>query len=153
MKRILKLILFASAVTSAGCDDCTYETRFIGTSGSTSSAAGTVTVNYVNMREYRDGPVPNAIVWSVNGEGLSSAAKTLTLRNAEGTVVQALTFSFVSSVSFTANGSEDTQPGDSRFTLLASGTAKLVLELQDGTRIDVPLLVEDEEGWHHPKCG
>ena len=153
MNQLLRMFAIASAVLSVGCDDCFYETRFVGTSGKTSSSAGTVTATDVNMREYRDGPVPNYLTWNVTGEGLSSAPKTLTLRDGQGAVVQALTFSSSSSVSFTANGSVDVAAGDSRFSVLQAGTARLVLELQDGTTIEVALAVTDQEGWHHPSCG
>ena len=145
----------AGALAVAGCNPygCTYETRFVGTTGTTTATAGKLAVEYVNMREYRDGgPVPNALIWSAKAESLVSPAKTLTLRNAANEVVATLSMSSSSGVSMTANGSFDTQPGDARFSLLLSGTARVVLELEDGQTIVTTLAVSESEGWHHGNC-
>ncbi len=146
--------MLSALVATAGCNPyrCTYETRFASTAGAASTASGTLNVAYVNMREYREGPVPNALIWSVNAEGLSAPPTRLTLRNELGAVVATLTMSSNSAVSMTANGSLDTIEGDPRFALLTSGKGRVVLELQNGERVTVSLAVGEVENWHHPNC-
>ena len=149
-----RLALFGALVAATACNPyrCTYETRFVSTAGTASATPGTLKVEDVNMREYRDGPVSNAIIWSITAEGLSAPPTRLTLRNEFDVVVATLSMSSSSTVSMTANGSLDTPDGDARFALLASGKGRVVLELQNGERITAVLAVSQEEHWHHPNC-
>ena len=38
------------------------------------------------------------------------------------------------------------------FELLASGAGVVVLTLQNGNTISVPLGVASQDDWHHPEC-
>lgn len=148
-----RALVAAGCLALAGCGRCVYESRFVGTEGQLSVPAGNVTVRYVNMREYRDGgPISNFLTWSIEADGLASPPKTLTLRNASAAIVATLTISGSSTVSMTAYGGLDTSPGDARFGLLLSGDASVVLELENGSSITVPLRVTRSEDWHHPNC-
>lgn len=152
-----RLVYILAAVAIAACNPyrCTYETRFIGTTGSTDAANGILTIQYVNTRGYReDGPVPDHLTWSIGAERLSSPATTLTLRSAQGQVVRELSISSPSAVSMTAGSSVNLSAAehDAVFDLLASGGASVVLQLQSGATISAPLRVSSREDWHRPSC-
>jgi hypothetical protein len=151
------ITLFGASLLAAACNpyQCSYETRFVGTTGTTTGATGTVIVTYVNFRQYHDdGPVPSDLTWNIRGEGLPSPASALTLRRADGQTVMSLSMSSTSAVSMTA-ASAATIAGadrDRMFELLGSGAGVVVLTLQDGSAIAVPLRVASQEDWHHPEC-
>jgi hypothetical protein len=141
----------------AACNpyQCSYETRFVGTTGTTSGANGTVIVTSVNFRQYHDdGPVPSDLTWNVRGEGLSSPASGLVLRNANGQSVLSLSMSSTSAVSMTATSAATITGADRdrMFELLASGAGVVVLTLQNGSTVSVPLGVASQDDWHHPEC-
>ena len=150
--------MLGASLLAAGCNPyaCTYETRFVGTTGTTSGASGTVIVTYVNFRQYHDnGPVPSDLTWNIRGEGLSSAATALMLRTATGQTVLSLSMSSTSEVSMTATSSSTITGADRdrMFELLGSGAGVVVLTLQNGSTISVPLRVASQDDWHHPDCG
>ncbi len=150
-------LYICAAVALSACNPykCTYETRFVGTSGSVDGPNGVMTVTSVNTREYHDdGPVPSYLTWNINAERLSSPAATLLLVDAQGRTVRQLFTSSTSAVSMTASNSSDLSAAerDAMFDLLASGGASVVLQLQSGATISVPLRVSLREDWHHPEC-
>lgn len=118
--------LLGTSFLAAACNpyQCTYETRFVGTAGTTSGPNGSLIVTYVNFRQYHDdGPVPSDLTWNIRGEGLASPATGLTLKRADGQSVMSLSMSSTSAVSMTAQ-SAATITGTDRdltFQLVASG--------------------------------
>jgi hypothetical protein len=141
----------------AACNpyQCSYETRFVGTTGTTSGANGTVIVTSVNFRQYHDdGPVPSDLTWNIRGEGLASPATGLVLGNASGQSVLSLSMSSTTAVSMTATSAATITGADRdrMFELLASGAGVVVLTLQSGGTISVPLGVASQDDWHHPEC-
>jgi len=157
MTPLSPVVAAATILSLAACNpySCSYETRFIGTGGVASGAAGNLIVDYVNFRDYSaNGPVPAAITWRASAEKLSSPAKVLTLRDANDQIVASLSLLSSSTVSMTAAGSTDVAAADRDkiFALLTSGRAKAVLELDSGVRVVVPLAVASQEDWHRPSC-
>ena len=151
------LALIGASLFAAACNpyQCTYETRFVGTDGTMSVASGTVTVTSVNFRQYHDdGPVASDLTWNIRGEGLASPATGLVLRNSAGQSVLSLSMSSTSAVSMTATSAATIAGADRdrMFELLASGAGVVVLTLQNGSTISVPLRVASQEDWHHPEC-
>src|SRR5678815_1367205 len=147
------LALIGASLFAAACNpyQCTYETRFVGTDGTTNGASGTVIVTSVNFRQYHDdGPVPSDLTWNIRGEGLASPATGLVLRSSAGQSLLSLSMSTTSSVSMTATIAGADR--DRMFELLASGAGVVVLTLQNGSTISVPLRVASQEDWHHPEC-
>jgi len=154
---LLRTIALAGLSLLAACNpyQCSYETRFVGTTGTTSGANGTVIVTSVNFRQYHDdGPVPSDLTWNIRGEGLASPATGLVLRNASGQSVLSLSMSSTSAVSMTATSAATITGADRdrMFELLASGAGVVVLTLQSGGTISVPLGVASQDDWHHPDC-
>jgi len=157
--RILASLTLALVPLVHGCNiyACTYETRFVMTSGTVVANGATVTAEYVNFRQYRpDQSIPIGIPYRASGEGLSAAPTSLTLiddRDATRTVA-ALSFQSASSQSFVA-ASEFTfaaSEQDAMFAFLASGHAQMVLRLANGSSIVVPLAVKTLDNWHRPNC-
>ena len=153
----VRLVPLVGAVLCAACNPyaCTYETRFVGTTGTQTSAIGTVIVTYVNFRQYHDdGPVPSDLTWNLRGEGLASPATGLTLKSSDGQSAMSLSMSSTSAVSMTAASSATISGADRdrMFALLASGGGVVVLTLQSGSTILVPLHVASQDDWHHPEC-
>ena len=152
------IALLGTLVAAGACNPyaCTYETRFIGTAATTSGVNGTLIVTYVNFRQYHDdGPVPSDLTWNIRGEGLASPATGLTLKRADGQSVMSLSMSSTSAVSMTAQSAATITGADrdKMFELLASGAGVVILTLQNGSTITVPLRVASQEDWHHPDCG
>ena len=156
MRRIVSLVSLILGATRCNPYACTYETRFLGTSGSANEANGVVVADYVNAREYHDdGPVPSYLTWRVTAERLVSPASSLVLRDSQGRTIRSLSLSSTSASSMTAASSFDLSAAEAvaMFDLLASGAASLSLQLQNGAAISVPLRVSSQENWHHPECG
>ena len=156
-RRVGALILLGASLIAAGCNPyaCTYETRFVGTGGTTSGANGTLIVTSVNFRQYHDdGPVPSDLTWNIRGEGLASPATALTLKNTDGQTVLSLSMSSTSAVSMTASNAATITGADRdrMYERLASGAGVVVLTLQNGSTISVPLRGASPEDWHHPEC-
>lgn len=154
---LLRTIALIGWSLLAACNpyQCSYETRFVGTTGTTSGASGSVIVTSVNFRQYHDdGPVPSDLTWNIRGEGLASPAIGLVLRNASGQSVLSLSMSSTSAVSMTATSAATITGADRdrMFELLASGAGVVVLTLQNGNTISVPLGVASQDDWHHPEC-
>ena len=148
-------LLGASLVAACNPYQCSYETRFVGTAGTTTGANGSLIVTSLNFRQYHDdGPVPSDLTWNIRGEGLASPAIALALRSADGQSVLSLSMSSTSSISMTATSSATITGADRdrMFELLASGAGVVVLTLQNGTTIAVPARVASQEDWHHPEC-
>jgi hypothetical protein len=63
--------------------------------------------------------------------------------------------SSTSEVSMTATSSSTITGADRdrMFELLGSGAGVVVLTLQNGSTISVPLRVASQDDWHHPDCG
>jgi hypothetical protein len=151
------IALVGASLIATACNpyQCTYETRFVGTDGTTTGANGTLIVTYVNFRQYHDdGPVPSDLTWNIRGEGLASPATGLALRNANGQSVLSLSMSSTSAVSMTATSAATITGADRdrMFELLGSGAGVVVLTLQNGGTITVPLRVASQDDWHHPEC-
>ena len=142
-----------------GCNiyACVYETRFVSVQGTaTATGGGTVVVESMGFRQYRpEQPVSNSVSHVVRGEGFAAAPTRLTLRDNRdpGRVVATLSMQ-TSPVSFTAGSSFDVASSDRdrMFELLASGNARLFLELANDATVIVPLTVQTREDWHRPNC-
>jgi hypothetical protein len=91
----------------------------------------------------------------VRGEGLTAAPTRLTLRDSRdlSRIVAELSMQ-TSPVSFAAASAFDVAPADRdrMFELLASGNARLILDLANDASITVPLTVAIREDWHRPSC-
>lgn len=151
------ITLIGASLCAAACNPyaCTYETRFVGTAGTTAGANGSLIVTSLNFRQYHDdGPVPSDLTWNVRGEGLASPATGLTLKSADGQTVLSLSMSSTSAVSMTAMSSATISGADRdrMFELLGSGAGVVILTLQNGSTISTPLRVASQEDWHHPEC-
>jgi hypothetical protein len=131
MKHLRRLyILAVLAVSACNPYDCVYESRFVGANGSADVTNGSLIVEYVNTRQYRDdGPLPSEVIWHIRAERLVSPATTMTLRNAQGQVMLTLTMTSTSATSMTAAGSSQITSADRDkfFDLLAGGNATVVL--------------------------
>jgi hypothetical protein len=159
MKRHAFLALLPVLFAISGCNiyACKYETRFVATRGSASSAAvGNVTVESMNFRDYD--PEETALIsvsYVAKGEGLTAAPTRLTLRDARdlSRVVSDLGMQS-SAVSFAAGSGFKVASADrnSIFELLASGNGRVILELTSGNSLTVPLTVATREDWHRPSC-
>jgi hypothetical protein len=136
---------------------CKYETRFIATRGSASSAGvGNVTVESMNFRDYD--PPETALIsvsYVAKGEQLTAAPTRLTLRDARdlSQIIVHLGMQN-SSVSFAAASGFEVAAGDRDkiFELLASGNGRVVVDLANGNSLTVPLVVAGKEDWHRPSC-
>jgi hypothetical protein len=149
------MLIAAFALGACNPFQCTYETRFVGTNGTLDGASGSVTVEYVNLRQYHpDGPVPSYLTWQIRGERLASPATRITLRNGQGEVLKQLSMSSSSAVSFTAGSSTNLNDAeqDNLFNQLGSGGLVVTVELQNGTTVTVPLRATAKEDWNHPSC-
>lgn len=132
---------------------CSYDTRFAGAAGTSNSMAGNVTAE-VNYRQYHnDNPVPSSVTWRVNGDHLASPATGMRLLSSTGAFIMDLSLSSTSQSSFTAASAHDIAAGDGDriYDLLSAGSS-VVVDLQNGSTIVVPLHVSSREGWHHPEC-
>ncbi len=155
--QLARTIVVAGSLSAAACNPyaCSYETRFVGTTGTSSSANGTLIVTSLNFRQFHDdGPVPSDLTWNIRGEGLASPATSLTFQTASGQSVMPLSMSSTSSVSMTANNAATITGADRdrMYDLLGSGTVVVVLTLQNGTTITAPVHVASQDDWHHPDC-
>jgi hypothetical protein len=159
MKRQTLVGLLTLSLAVGGCNvyACKYETRFVATRGSASSAAvGNVTVEYMNFRDYD--PEETALIsvsYVAKGEGLTAAPTRLTLRDARdlSRIVSDLGMQS-SAVSFSAGSGFAVASAErnSIFELLASGNGRVILELSNGNSLTVPLTVTTREDWHRPSC-
>lgn len=152
--------LLALAASSYGCDPyaCRYETRFVATAGSGSSAGiGTVVAEFVNFREYSTGePTPSSLVWTIAALQTVNQPVALSLRDGRDTtqVLAALPIG-VSVNALSAGGLEIATVAERErvFTLLSSENA-VVLVHANGVAgaLVIPLTVTAIEGWHRPSC-
>ena len=144
------------AVSACNPYACRYRTRFVATSGTTTTASGSLIVESLNFREYSEGePIPNSVSYNMRGESLVAAPTTLTLRDrSTGAVIQTLSMGHVSTVSMVAGSAFDVAAADreSIFRLLADGRARVMLELQGGQTVTVDVAVTAREDWHRPSC-
>ena len=154
---LVPLLVASSACNSLNPYACIYETRFVGTSGTSSVAgSGTVVVESLNFRENTaEAQAPGGMTWNIRGQDLAAEPVRLSLRNAGSAsqVVKALSFSSASATAFAANSAMQIPAAerDQIFNLL-SGNAIVVLELADGTSISVPVAVTERQDWHRPNC-
>jgi hypothetical protein len=159
MKRKIVFALLPVFLSVTGCNiyACKYETRFVSVrSNATSPQVGTVNVESMGFRQYKpEQPVSNSVSYVVRGEGLTAAPTRLTLRDSRdlSRVVAELSMQ-TSSVSFVAASAFDVAPADRdrMFELLASGSARLILDLANDASMAVPLTVAIREDWHRPSC-
>ena len=159
MKRRIVLAFLPIVVSLGGCNvyACKYETRFASVQGSASSQqVGTVNVESMGFRQYKpEQPVSNSVSHVVRGEGLTAAPTRLTLRDSRdlSRVIAQLSMQ-TSATSFVAASGFDVAAADRdrMFELLASGNARLVLELANDASLVVPLTVAIREDWHRPSC-
>jgi len=159
MKRntILACLPLLLSVTGCNIYACKYETRFASVRGSaTSPQVGTVNVESMGFRQYKpEQPVSNSVSYVAKGEGLTAAPTRLTLRDSRdlSRVVAELSMQ-TSPVSFAAGSAFDVASADRdrMFELLASGNARLILDLANDASLVVPLTVAIREDWHRPSC-
>lgn len=159
MKRRIVLAFLPIVLHAAGCNvyACKYETRIASVQGSaTSPQVGTVNVESMGFRQYKpEQPVSNSVSHVVRGEGLTAAPTRLTLRDSRdfSRVIAELSMQ-TSPTSFVAASAFDVASADRdrMFELLASGNARLVLELANDASLVVPLTVATREDWHRPNC-
>jgi hypothetical protein len=140
-----------------GCrlGQCRWETRFIGSAGAFDGSSGAATVSYVNFRQYHNGdPVPSDLIWHITAEQLTSPATGIALRDAQGNQIADLSMSFTSPSSLVASSSIHIadSAGDALFATLAADATTVVVTLQSGATISVPLSIQSREDWHHPDC-
>jgi hypothetical protein len=159
MRRLTVFAFLPILLSLGGCNiyACVYETRFVSVQGTgTPPGGGTVVVESMGFRQYRpEQPVSNSVSHVVRGEGLAAAPTRLTLRdNRDPSRVVAVLSMQTSPVSFTAGSSFDVASSDRdrMFELLASGNARLLLELANDATLIVPLTVQTREDWHRPNC-
>ena len=159
MRRRTILACFPLVLSVGGCNiyACKYETRFVSVQGSaTSPQVGTVNVESMGFRQYKpEQPVSNSVSHVVRGEGLTAAPTRLTLRDSRdlSRVIAQLSMQ-TSPTSFVAASAFDVASADRdrMFELLASGNARLVLELANDASLTIPLTVAIREDWHRPSC-
>jgi len=159
MKLKVVLAFLPILLSVAGCNiyACKYETRFISVrANATSPQVGSVNVESMGFRQYKpEQPVSNSVSYVVRGEGLTAAPTRLTLRDTRdlSRVVAELSMQ-TSPVSFAAASAFDVASADRdrMFELLASGNARLILDLANDASLTVPLTVATREDWHRPSC-
>ena len=122
----------------------------------TSPQVGSVNVESIGFRQYKpEQPVSNSVSYVAKGEGLTAAPTRLTLRDVRdlSRVVAELGMQ-TSPVSFAAASAFDVASADRdrMFELLASGNARLILDLANDASLTVPLTVAIREDWHRPSC-
>jgi hypothetical protein len=110
----------------------------------------------MGFRQYMpEQPVSNSVSYVVRGEGLTSAPTRLTLRDSRdlSRIVAELSMQ-TSPVSFSAASAFDVVSSDRDriFELLASGNARVILDLANDASLIVPLNVATREDWHTPSC-
>ena len=152
--------LLALGACLGGCDPyaCRYETRFVATAGSASSASiGTVVAEFVNFREYSTGePTPSSLVWTIAATQTMSQPVALSLRDGRDTttIIASLPIG-VSGNALSAGSLEIATVAERErlFTLLSSANG-VVLVHANGVAgaLVVPLGVTALEGWHRPSC-
>jgi len=153
------LAILPVLLSVAGCNvyACKYETRFVSVRGNaTSPQVGTVNVESMGFRQYKpEQPVSNSVSYVAKGEGLTAAPTRFTLRDSRdlSRVVADLSMQ-TSPVSFAAASAFDVASADRDriFELLASGNARLILDLANAASLSVPLTVAIREDWHRPSC-
>ncbi len=159
MKRRSALALLPILLSVASCNiyACKYETRFVSVRGNaTSPQVGTVNVESMGFRQYKpEQPVSNSVSYVAKGEGLTAAPTRLTLRDSRdlSRVVAELSMQ-TSPVSFAAASAFEVASADRDriFELLASGNARLILDLANDASLSVPITVATREDWHRPSC-
>ena len=156
-KVVLAFLPIVLSVTGCNVYACKYETRFASVRGSASSPqVGTVNVESMGFRQYKpEQPVSNSVSYVARGEGLTAAPARLTLRDSRdlSRVVAELSMQ-TSPLSFVAASAFDVASSDRdrMFELLASGSARLILDLANDASLTVPLTVAIREDWHRPSC-
>ena len=159
MKLKFALAFLPILLSVAGCNiyACKYETRFVQVRATaTSPQVGSVNVESIGFRQYKpEQPVSNSVSYVAKGEGLTAAPTRLTLRDVRdlSRVVAELGMQ-TSPVSFAAASAFDVASADRdrMFELLASGNARLILDLANDASLTVPLTVAIREDWHRPSC-
>ena len=152
--------LLALGASLGGCDPyaCRYETRFVATAGSGSSAGiGTVVAEFVNFREYSMGaPTPSSLVWTIAATQTVNQPVALSLRDGRDTttIVAALPIG-VSGNALSAGGLDIATVAERErlFTLLSSEHGVVVVHANGvAGALLIPLTVTALEGWHRPSC-
>ena len=152
--------LLALGTSLSGCDPyaCRYETRFVATAGSGSSAGiGTVVAEFVNFREYSLGePTPSSLVWTIAAPQAVNQPVALSVRDGRDTttIVAALPIG-VSGNALSAGGLDIATVAERErlFTLLSSGNGVLLVHATGvAAALVIPLTVTAVEGWHRPSC-
>jgi hypothetical protein len=156
-KQLLAIVPFVLGVGGCNIYACKYETRFIATQGSASSpTVGSVIAQSMNFRQYKpEQPVSNSVSYVVHGEGLLAAPTRITLRDNRDPSRAVFDLSAqTSSTSFAAASGYEVASADRNgmFELLASGNARVVLEISNGGTLSVPLVTSSREDWHRPSC-
>lgn len=156
-KFVLAFLPFVLSVTGCNVYACKYDTRFVSVQGSaTSPQVGNVLVQSMGFRQYKpEQPVSNSVSYVARGEALTAAPTRLTLRDSRdlSRVVAELSMQ-TSPTSFAAASAFDVASADRdrMFELLASGNARLMLDLANDASLAVPLTVAIREDWHTPSC-
>jgi len=142
-----------------GCSlgDCTYETRFVGTTGSAAAPGwGTVTAEYLNLREYSDDSgIPSGLTWHIAAPNAPLEVQALTLRDATNPteIVVSLPINHAANALSAGELVIVTQGERARLReLLSSGHAILRVEAGNAEPLTLPLEVTGVEQWHHPNC-
>ena len=134
-----------------------YETRFVATTGTASSPAiGTITVVWLNLRDYSDeAETPVSVGWHIEGTGLVRQPTALSLRDVRDTsrvvapIPIRVTGSMLSGSAFDLPNKADR---DRVFSLLSGGNGVVVVDAPGAPRLLVRLTVTDREEWHRPRC-
>jgi len=144
----------ASGMAACNPYQCTYETRFISTQpGSAATAAGTFT-GTIGFRDYSEGePVPATISWNLVINGKPASLDNVTLRDKRdpATVITTIGVEASGVANSASTPFVTTDERNHVFDTLASGNAVLVADV-NGSPVNIPLLVQAREDWHHPNC-
>jgi hypothetical protein len=155
-------LLIVMAVSATGCGlvnpyACIYETRFIGTTGTASTADGTVILEYLNFRDYTpEAQSPTELIWSLRGQDFVAGVVSVTLRderNPTQVVKPLVLFTQPTAGSFVATSSMEIPSAerDQIFNLL-DGNAIVFADLANGSSVTVQLAVSEHQDWHRPSC-
>lgn len=156
--RVTALLALGTSINACDPYQCRYETRFVATSGSGSSAGiGTIVAEFVNFRQYSTGePTPSSLAWTIAAIQTVNQPVALSLRDGRDTteIVAVLPIG-VSGNALSAGGLEIATEAERErvFELLSSGNG-VVLVHANGVAgaLVIPLGVTTNEGWHRPSC-
>jgi hypothetical protein len=150
------LTLAAALLAVAACNpyQCVYETRSVSTQPNGSATAAGTFSGHIGFRDYSaNEPVPATITWNVQVTGKPASLTNVTLVDKRNPSVVLATIGIEASGVANSSGAplQSAAERDRAFDALASGNAVLVAEVNGGT-VNIPLVVETLENWHHPQC-